>query len=188
VKADLLNDPSMRLSDDELVDQCSTFLLAGSDSVSAALAWSLYLLAQHPEMQTRLRDEILSSEIFLENQLFDTDADIESDSRTPPPSYYTPEERWAALDALPYLNGIVRETLRVCPSIHSTIRVATSDDQIPVSHPVTLRDGTVVKTDEYITIRKGSYVVIPIESINLSEEIWGSDAREFKYVSPCTRV
>jgi hypothetical protein len=65
--------------------------------------------------------------------------------------------------------------------------MATANDQIPISHPIVLQDGTVVEKDGYINIRKGSYIHIPIEGLNLSEEIWGSDSREFKYVPPvCT--
>lgn len=118
-------------------------------------------------------------------EILDSDVDIKSDlPGSPPPSYLTsshnPHEYWTAIEALPYLNAVIRETLRFCPPVHGTIRVATSDDRIPISHPMVLQDGTVVGKDGYINIRKGSYVHIPIEGLNLSEEIWGSDAREFK--------
>ena len=81
---------------------------------------------------------------------------------------------------LPYLDAIVRETLRVCPPVHGTIRVATEDDHIPVSEPVTLQDGTIIPKGGYITIRKGSYVHIPIEGLNYSPDIWGPTAQEFE--------
>jgi cytochrome P450 len=103
---------------------------------------------------------------------------------SPPPCYpisdHTPQDHWEALEGLQYLDAVVRETLRFCPPVHGTIRVATVDDQIPISHPVILQDGTVVEKDEYINIRKGSYIHIPIEGLNLAEEIWGNDARIFK--------
>ncbi|KAF8238405.1 cytochrome P450 [Tricholoma matsutake] len=181
IKANLSNDPSTRLSDADLVDQCSTFLLAGSETVSLAIAWCLHFLSQNPEIQTQLREEILSAQKSLESKVFDTDAGAKRTSSplSHPISMQTPQERWEALDKLPYLNAVVRETLRFCPSVHSTIRVATSDDRIPISHPIVLRDGTVVEKDGHISIRKGSYIHIPIEGVNLSEEIWGSDARSF---------
>ena len=81
------------------------------------------------------------------------------------------------VDKLPYLNAVVQETLRLCPPAHSTIRVAMEDDAIPLSHPVVLRDGTVAR-EAYI--RKGSYVHIPIEGLNMSKDIWGEDALIFK--------
>ncbi|KAF9456799.1 cytochrome P450 [Collybia nuda] len=186
IKANLSTDPAKRLSDEELLNQCSTFLLAGSDSVSLALAWCLHFLSQNPAIQTRLRDEILSStstssHVSHEPALskhFDTELRL-----SPPPSYPSGEqpsfESWEALEKLPYLDAVVRETLRICPPVHSTIRVAVRDDQIPVSSPVILQDGTTVEKDGYISIRKGSYIHIPIEGLNLAEDIWGNDAQEF---------
>ncbi|KAG6918675.1 hypothetical protein DXG01_012492 [Tephrocybe rancida] len=194
VKANLSNDSSKRLSDKELLDQCSTFLLAGSDSVSLALSWCLHFLSLNPEIQTRVREEISSIAAAVPSVIDDDDLFIPITpapkkrfraSATPPPTYRTATHQsicdsWDQIEASPYLDAVVRETLRLCPPVHSTIRVATADDQIPISHPVVLQDGTIVKNGESISIRKGSYIHIPIEGLNLSTEIWGSDALEFK--------
>ena len=40
------------------------------------------------------------------------------------------------LNALPYLDAFVRETLRVHAPVPSSLRVATQDDVIPLEHPV----------------------------------------------------
>lgn len=47
-----------RLSDREAMDEALTMLLAGSDTTAAALSWSAFLLAKHPEMQHQLRLEV----------------------------------------------------------------------------------------------------------------------------------
>jgi hypothetical protein len=60
--------------------------------------------------------------------------------------------------------------------------VATADDLIPASHPVEMRDGTTVPVGGHIHIWKVSYVNIPIEGLDLCEDIWGKDARVFKCV------
>ena len=126
----------------------------------------------------------ISTQNSLESKVSNDNVDAKLGS--PPLSYpfssHATPEHWAAIDDLPFLNAVIRETLRFCPPVHSTIRVATANDQIPISHPIVLQDGTVVEKDGYISIRKGSYIHIPIEGLNLSEEIWGCDAREFKYV------
>ncbi|MCB1489242.1 MAG: cytochrome P450 [Bauldia sp.] len=46
------------LADEQLVDNLLTFLLAGHDTTSRALTWSLYLLSRSPEWAERLRAEV----------------------------------------------------------------------------------------------------------------------------------
>lgn len=81
------------------------------------------------------------------------------------------------MDALPFLDAVIRETLRVCSPVHAFLRTPTEDADIPVSSPIVLRDGTVVTS---IHVRKGTYIHIPIEGLNTSEDIWGEDATTFK--------
>lgn len=49
------------------------------------------------------------------------------------------------LSALPYLDAVVRETLRVHPAVPGTVRIATNDEDIPVGEPYLDRFG--VKRD-----------------------------------------
>ncbi|KAF7319861.1 Cytochrome P450 [Mycena kentingensis (nom. inval.)] len=154
IKANLATDSASRLSDQDLLDQLSSFLFAGSDSTALTITWCLRFLSLYPEMQQRLRDEILESGASA-SRIVD------------------------ALDALPYLDAIVHETLRFCPPVHGTIRTATTDDLIPISSSVTLRDGTVLSATEHIPIRRGTFIHIPIEGVNMSEDIWGPDARVY---------
>jgi cytochrome P450 len=41
----------------EMVDQVAIFFLAGHETSASAMAWALYLLASHPEVQDRVADE-----------------------------------------------------------------------------------------------------------------------------------
>ncbi len=45
-------------SDAQLRDEALTLFLAGHETTANALAWTLYLLAQHPEVAGRVRDEV----------------------------------------------------------------------------------------------------------------------------------
>ena len=150
VKSNMSEDPARRMSDQELMDQISTLLFAGSDTTSLAISWCLHHLSLNPRIQKRLREELQSLHSL---------------------------EDMSVVEKLPYLNAVVQETLRLCPPAHSTIRVAMEDDIIPLSYPVKLRDGTVVSE---VPIRKGSYVHIPIEGLNMSKDIWGEDALIFE--------
>jgi cytochrome P450 len=138
------------MSDQELMNQISTLLFAGSDTTSLAMACCLHHLSLDPRIQKRLKEELQS---------------------------LCSIEDMSLVDKLPYLNAVVQETLRFYPPAHGTIRVAMNDDMIPLSYPIKLRDGSVVHG---VPIRQGSYVHIPIEGLNMSKDIWGEDALIFE--------
>jgi len=51
-----------RMDNDQIRDECITLILAGHETTANALTWTLYLLAQHPEIVERLNlelDEVL---------------------------------------------------------------------------------------------------------------------------------
>lgn len=81
------------------------------------------------------------------------------------------------LNALPYLDAVVRETMRVHAPVPSTIRIAVRDDVIPLNTPYTDVKGQV---HDCIRVNKGSPVFIPILAMNRSKAIWGEDSFEFK--------
>lgn len=45
------------------------------------------------------------------------------------------------LNSLPYLDAVIRETMRIYPAVEVTTRVATRDDNIPLEVPFTDKDG-----------------------------------------------
>lgn len=153
-----------RISDEDIFNQISTFLFAGSDTSSLTITWTLYLLAKHPEIQTRLREEMRQG--------------------MPDPSSSSYGDLFSALDRLSLLDMVVRESLRLIPPLHSSLRVATEDDVIPVSAPITMRDGT---RQSGIRISKGQFIHVAIEEVNLDRAAWGPTAWDFEYV-PCLSV
>ncbi|KLO20407.1 cytochrome P450 [Schizopora paradoxa] len=153
IRANLSENHNQRLSDDEIVNQLSTFLFAGAESTAISAAWALHHLSLDTSIQDQLREELLSSNALSQ------------------------QDPTAAIDALPYLDAVVRETLRFVPPAHGTIRVATQDEVIPLSEPIVLRTNELVNE---VHIKKGSYVHIAIEGLNYCKDIWGDDAREYK--------
>ena len=157
------------ITDDEICNHINTFLFAGSDTTSIGLAWGLLLLAQHPDMQAKLRNELV--------KLAEAHADNDGDT------VESSTEMFALIDKLPYLDNVCREILRFIPPVHSTIRVALKDDIIPVSQPLKYESGKWKDRERHvdgIRIAKGEFIHIPIESFNLAKHIWGQDAHEFK--------
>ncbi|KAH9894821.1 cytochrome P450 [Cubamyces lactineus] len=153
IKANMAKDvpESQRLSDEDVLGQIPTFLLAGHESTATASTWALYALSQRPNIQQKLRQELLS---------VDTD--------TP-----TMDE----LNALPYLDAVVRETLRLHSPVTFIVREAKRDDVIPLGEPITDRYGRVHKE---IRVEKGNKIALPVIAMHRLKEIWGEDAMEFK--------
>lgn len=165
--------PEQRISDDDILHNVNTFLFAGSDTTSLALTWTLLALASYPEIQKRLRTEL---------QQFSSQFSLDPSSSTSFSSSETSNswrELHEALDELPLLNKVICETLRVLPPVHSSIRVATRDDEIPTSEAVRMKDGSLKWS---IKIRKGQFVHIPVESMNVDKSVWGEDAWNYKCV------
>lgn len=143
-------------------------MFAGTDTTSLALTWILFLLAHYPDAQDRLRTELLSVV---------PSAPVESLTADEIQSLY------ATVADLPYLENVIRETLRLIPPVHSSIRVAMKDDTVPVSSPIKRKslDGRVEEeTVSQIFVPKGTFIHVPIEGFNLDKELWGETAWSFE--------
>jgi cytochrome P450 len=79
-----------RMSDEQLRDEVMTLFLAGHETTANALSWTWYLLAQHPEIEARLYQEI--SEVLR--------------GKVPSARDFT----W-----LPYTEMVVKESMRLYP-------------------------------------------------------------------------
>jgi hypothetical protein len=163
--ADLPQD--QRISDEDILNNINTFLFAGSDTSSLTLTWTLLLLAQNPIFQDRLRSELLSIQPLLPGSVL-TEDEIQT--------------LYASIADLPFLDNVVRESIRLIPPVHSSIRVATQDDELPTSYPVYNRDRSPSNRTS-IYIPKGTFVHVAVEGFNLDKSFWGENAWEFQCVS-----
>ncbi|KAI1496102.1 cytochrome P450 78A3 [Biscogniauxia marginata] len=114
------------LSFETMRDQVMTFLGAGHDTTATGVAWTIHLLSTHPEIQSRLREEIKDHMPFLFDKRARSDA-----------------AQIAAADAdqLPYLDNVCRESLRFIPPIPMTVRQSLADDHLG---PYKVPGGTVI--------------------------------------------
>ncbi|CAK5277050.1 unnamed protein product [Mycena citricolor] len=141
---------SQRLSDSEVIAQIPTFLLAGHETSSVALGWAVHELSHHPAVQDKLRKEVLS---------------VQTDTPT-----------MDELNALPFFEAVLKETLRLHAPVAYVQRMALQDDVLPLNKPYVDRWGV---SHETLPIAKGQLFTIPILAINTDKEIWGEDALEF---------
>jgi cytochrome P450 len=93
------------MSDEQVRNEVMTFMFGGHETVAAGLAWTLYLLSKHPEAARRLQ------------------AEGEQVHPGRPP---TIED----LAALPYLNLVIQESLRLYPPVWLISRTPIADDVI----------------------------------------------------------
>ncbi|CUA72792.1 Cytochrome P450 97B3, chloroplastic [Rhizoctonia solani] len=145
-------DSNQAMTDDEILGQISTFLAAGHETTSSSTSWALYALTKHPEVQTKLRQELLSAGLGDEPSMED-------------------------LDKIPYLNNFIREVLRVYPVVPLTVREADCDTVIPVGESYTDIHG---KVQNGIRVQKGDSIGIPVLAMNRAKDVWGEDALNFK--------
>lgn len=93
------------LSPDEIRDQVLIFLLAGQETTATSMAYALHVLALHPDIQERAREEV----------------DHALGGRLPTA---------ADLELLPYLAMVFNEAMRLYPAGPVTARRALTDTQI----------------------------------------------------------
>lgn len=92
------------LDDGEIRDELVTMVIAGHETVAAALAWTLMLLAEHPEAQERVRCEL--------------------DAHPGPVPLVGHRER------LPWTRAVVDEALRLYPPAWAISRRSHRDDEV----------------------------------------------------------
>lgn len=111
------------------------------------LKWLLYEIARHPHVQSRLREELA--------QL------------APEPTFDDFVER------APYLDAVLKESLRLHPPMLELTHVAKKDMIVPLAKP--LLTGAME-----MMIPRGIVIQIPVNLMQADPDIWGADAAEFK--------
>lgn len=96
-------------SEDDLVDLSMDLLVAGHKTISSALQIAFYTLAQYPEVQSRLREEIQQAYPNMSSRVLpDSSADVK----------------------LPYLEAVLNELFRIYPPLANMVRLSVSTTTI----------------------------------------------------------
>jgi cytochrome P450 len=132
---DLLTQVVRAVPDDGLAaDQLLTMLIAGHDTCTAALSWSLYLLGLHPRWLNLVKAEVR-----------------ETLGREPPEP--------GNIDGLVWLDRVVREALRLYPPIHVGMRLAGSTVTL---QGYRIPAGTRIMLSYYLVHRHGNWWPEPL--------------------------
>ncbi|KAH9928315.1 cytochrome P450 monooxygenase [Fomitopsis serialis] len=152
MRANMAASEADRLPEDEVIAQITTMLFAAMDTTSNSTSMVLERLAQHPDIEDKLRKEV---------------TEAQSAGRL----------SYDELMRLPLLDAIVRETFRVDPLANMITRQPIKDVVLPLSEPIQGLDG---KTIHEISIPKGTPIIIGVLGCNTDKALWGEDALVWK--------
>ncbi|RVX66580.1 hypothetical protein B0A52_09457 [Exophiala mesophila] len=135
----------------ELRDNLLNILIAGRDTTSSLLGWTIYLLGQNPGIFHKLRQIVLRD--------FGT--------------YESPENLdFASIKGCTYLQHVLNEGLRLHPPVPANARFAVRDTTLPV--------GGGPDGNSPIYVRKGQSVAYFVGAMHRRTDLWGDDANEFR--------
>ncbi|KAL1948949.1 hypothetical protein VTO73DRAFT_10755 [Trametes versicolor] len=153
LKANMAASQEDKMPEDELIGQMTTLTFAAMDTTSNALSLTLWRLAQNPKVQDTLRNELL------EAQESRGGGDIGYDD----------------LVALPYLDAICRETLRIHTPAPYRFR-----EYAHFFFTSSARAGKDGRMMHEILVPKDTSIFVGINASNTNQAIWGPDAYEWK--------
>jgi cytochrome P450 len=118
-------DTGAGMSEQQLVDEVKSLILAGHETTSLALSWTFYLLLAHPEVAARLRTEV-------RGVLGGRPVQVDDIAR------------------LPYTRQVLLESMRIYPPVPAVTRRALADDEF---FGVRVRAGESVTIPIYVVHR-----------------------------------
>jgi len=133
---------------DALRGQIINLLAAGRDTTACLLTWTLFLLVRHPRVLEKLREEVNAN-----------CSDLASLTRTD-------------LRKMGYLQNVLRETLRLYPSVPVNDRKANKTTFLPTGGGP---DGTAP-----VLIPKGATVAYSVYAMHRRPDFYGMDAELFR--------
>lgn len=128
-----------KMTDESIMDNLITFLIAGHETTSGLLSFAFYQLLKHPEAYQKAQREV--DEVVGKGAI-------------------TVEH----LSRLPYLNGVLRETLRVNSTIPLFTVEAFEDTLLAGKYPV----------------QKGETIINLLAKSHVDPLVYGDDANEFR--------
>ncbi|KAF8814485.1 cytochrome P450 [Phlegmacium glaucopus] len=157
VRSNLSEEASTRMSEEEIVSQMRALLIAGYETTASSLSWTLLEMARHPEMQTRLREEI---------------QDMERKIRTRGDSEFSAND----FEGMPYLTAVIKESIRFHPVVYNILRESDRADILPLSKPLITSSGKIMTE---LPIPKGQKITVSVNGYNRNTEVFGANTHTF---------
>ena len=137
------NDVDKTISKD-MLDEAITLLFAGQDTSAATLSWTLHLLSLNPEKRQKLEEEVRSV--------------IQTED-----SAGTNQVTKSMVSKMPYLDAVIKESMRLYPVAPFIVRKLTTDITIP--------DETGNKKQN-TSLPESTFACIWIYSLHRNPKLW----------------
>ncbi|KNE58587.1 hypothetical protein AMAG_04152 [Allomyces macrogynus ATCC 38327] len=129
------------------------FFLAGHDTTANALCYAIYLLGLHPEVQAKARAEVLKV------------MELDDDDAASAPAHDAPYPTNAQQTQMHYVTKVIKETMRLFPSVGQIpFRRATRDVQL---------------ASNGMTLPRGTMAIVDLVTLQRSPRWWGPTAAKF---------
>lgn len=133
----------------EITNELLNIFMPAHETTAIALSNIFFHLARHPAIYTQARAEVLAS------------------SATNPHAPWT----FTRLKALPYLQRIIKESLRLTPALGTTQRVCLRDTTLPT--------GGGPRGDAPVFVPRGSVALLSLYGMHRRRDLFGDDAHVF---------
>ena len=132
----------------ELRDQLINILLAGRDTTACLLSWTFFLLVRHSNVLDKLRKEVES--------VVGNNINLQRED----------------LKRMPYLANVLKETLRLFPSVPVNTRTAHQTTILPT--------GGGPDRSSPVLVRRGDNVAYCVYVMHRRKDLYGEDAEDFR--------
>jgi len=155
------NKNTMPLSDGgiskDMLDEAITLLFAGQDTSAATLSWTLHLLSLDPLKQQRLVAEVRS--------VMQSHNDSGKEFITK-----------SMISQMPYLDAVIKESMRLYPVAPFVVRKLTSDITIPPENRSNEKSSTTLDAEATTgtTLPSSTFACIWIYALHRNPKLWHS--------------
>ncbi|ELU36615.1 cytochrome P450 monooxygenase pc-bph [Rhizoctonia solani AG-1 IA] len=147
---------------DELTAEALTQMIAGSDTTSNSSCAITFHLAANPDVQRKLQAELDTVMPNIRTSHPPTDI---KDPTSPPLPPAASVAKWADIKALPYLQAVISEGMR----LHSTFGLGPPR--------IVPKGGLEICGERF---KEGTILSVPSYSLHHNRELWGDDYESFK--------
>ena len=124
----LTDEDGKKLDEEQLRAMVFTFMVAGHETSTVSLTWTLYYLSKYPEIQEKARQEVNKT--------------LKSETA-----------EWNTYESMSYLGAVINETLRLCPA--GILQRQAVNEDIILGHKIPA--GSVVDIPSYILHHRADY-------------------------------